>query len=275
MGEEYKRLRIDRNGLIAEVVMNCPDRLNAMDPLFFQEIRRAFEEIDEDDSIRVAILWAEGRLFTAGLDLKAASTGMLGGGDAPPSDAIKNFGTYKSILRLQDCISAPEKCRKPVIAAVHGRCIGGGVDLSTACDIRLCTSDATFAIYETKIAMVADVGTLQRITAIVGKGAAREMAYTGKHYPAELSLRCGLVNEVYEDKDALLEGARALAAEIAANSPMAVQGTKAVLAYSEEHTIQEGLEYIAQWNSSFISTNDFSEAIAAFLEKRDPRFTGT
>ena len=155
-----------------------------------------------------------------------------------------------------------------------GHCIGGGVDLTTACDIRLCTKDATFAIHETKIAIVADVGTLQRITGIVGKGMAREMAYTGKRLTADRALRCGFVNEVYEDKEQLLEGAREMAAEIAANSPLAVQGTKAVLQYSEEHTTQEGLEYVAQWNTSFLQSEDLKEAINAFMEKRKPEFHG-
>jgi len=274
MSNEYTVIRLDRNGPIAEVVLNNPDKLNAMAPIFFQEIKNAFEEIDNDDSIRVAILWAEGRLFTAGLDLQAAASGILNGGGGETSDAKKNYDFYRHVLQLQDCMSAAEKCRKPVIAAVHGHCIGGGVDLTTACDIRLCTQDATFAIHETKIAIVADVGTLQRITGIVGKGAAREMAYTGKRFTADRSLRAGLVNEVFPDKEAMLEGAREMAAEIAANSPLAVQGTKEVLQYSEEHTIEEGLDYVAQWNASFLHSKDLTEAITAFMEKRPPEFKG-
>jgi len=271
MSYEYTAIRIDRVGHVAEVVLDNPDKLNAMAPVFFEDIKAAFEEIDADPEIRVAILWAEGRHFTAGLDLKASSSSI---GSSEERTAKKNYDLYKHILHLQDCISAPEKCRKPVIAAVHGLCIGGGVDLSTACDLRLCTSDAAFAIHETKIAIVADVGTLQRITNIVGKGVAREMAYTGKRYPADRALQSGLVNEVYDDKDALLAGARAMAEEIAANSPLAVQGTKEVLNYSDEHTTAEGLDYIAQWNSSFLHTKDLKEAITAFMEKREPTFTG-
>ncbi|MCH7960507.1 MAG: crotonase/enoyl-CoA hydratase family protein [Candidatus Hydrogenedentes bacterium] len=276
MSEEYTVIRLDRRGDVAEVVLNNPDRLNAMAPIFFQEIRRVFEEIDQDPEIRVAILWAEGRLFTAGLDLKA-SAGTLGADPSNGSGSMvnQNYAFYRHVRELQACFSAPEKCRKPVIAAVHGHCIGGGVDLTTACDIRLCTEDATFAIHETKIAIVADVGTLQRITAIVGKGVAREMAYTGKRFPADRALHCGLVNATYPDKDALLDGARAMAAEIAANSPLAVMGTKAVLQYSEERTIDEGLEYVAQWNSSFLRSNDLMEAMQAFVEKRTPEFKGS
>jgi len=274
MSTKYTVIRVDRNGPIAEVVLDNPDRLNAMAPVFFTEIKQAFEEIDADPEIRVAILWAEGRLFTAGLDLKAALEGVLGGNLGNGSVVTNNLDMYKTIHDLQDAMSAAEKCRKPVIAAVHGHCIGGGVDLTTACDIRLCTKDATFAIHETKIAIVADVGTLQRITNVAGRGMAREMAYTGKRLTADRALRCGLVNEVYEDKEKLLEGAREMAAEIAANSPLAVQGTKAVLNYSDEHTTEEGLEYVAQWNSAFLHSEDLKEAITAFIEKRQPEFHG-
>jgi enoyl-CoA hydratase len=278
MGQEssnYTVIRLDRRGPVAEVVLDNPQKMNAMAPVFFEEIRRVFQEIDADASIHVAILWAEGKHFTAGLDLKAAAGNVSGaGGSAALSEALKNQELYRLIRDWQDCFSWPEKCSKPVIAAVHGHCIGGGVDLTTACDIRLCTADATFSIHETKIAIVADVGTLQRITGIVGKGFAREMAYTGRRIAADRALRFGLVNEVYPDKNLLLEGAREMAAEIAANSPLAVQGSKRVLQYSEEHNLEDGLEYVAQWNSSFLRSNDLIEAMQAFIQKRPPAFTG-
>jgi enoyl-CoA hydratase len=276
--QEYATIRIERDGPIAEVVLARPEKLNAMSRGFFFEIRRAFEELDADRDVRAVVLWAEGRHFTAGLDLKEAMGGVLGGngngGGANASAATRNLGLYREIRSLQDCFTAMERCRKPVIAAVHSKCIGGGIDLITACDVRVCSADATFAIYETKIAIVADVGTLQRITAIVGKGMAREMAYTGNFIPSDRALACGLVNQVYPDKDAMLAGARALAHDIASNSPLAVQGSKAVLNYSDEHTTDEGLEYVAQWNSAFLQSNDVTEAITAFIEKRRPEFKG-
>jgi len=259
-------------------VLANPGGLNAMKRSFFFEIRRAFEEIAADRSVRVAVLWAEGRLFTAGLDLKEAMSGVLGGNaggnGATASAATRNQRLYREIRTLQDCFSEIERCPKPVIAAIHGKCIGGGVDLVTACDIRLCSADASFSIYETKIAIVADVGTLQRITPIVGKGIAREMAYTGRFLGAERALSSGLVNSVYPDKDALLTAARELADEIAANSPLAVQGAKTVLNYSEQHTIEEGLDHVAQWNAASIMSNDLAEAVSAFVEKRQPEFKG-
>lgn len=274
MSHQYTRLRIDRDGHVAEVVLNQPDRLNTMDNDFFQDIRNAFTEIDADPEVRVALLWAEGRLFTAGLDLKAASAGILGGNQSDGSPAVQAEGFVSHLKDWQDCFTTLERCRKPVIAAVHGHCIGGGVDLTTAADIRVCTKDATFAIHETKIAIVADVGTLQRITPIVGKGFAREMAYTGKRIDAERALQFRLVNHVYPDREAMLHGARTLALEIAANSPLAVQGVKKVLQYSEEHTLQEGLDFVAHWNASRLKTNDLTEAVMAFMEKREPQFKG-
>lgn len=276
MADSYSTIRIDRRGHVAEVVLATPERLNAMSIKFFREIRQVFQEIDSDREIRVAIVRAEGRMFTAGLDLKEAAQGVLAGpkpGEAR-SAATRNFDMYRTIKDLQGCFSAIADCRKPVIAAVHGKCIGGGVDLITACDVRVCSADASFSIYETKIAIVADVGTLQRITAIVGKGMAREMALTGRFIDAGRAHQCGLVNEVHSDHDSLLAGARAMADEIAANSPLAVQGVKTVLAYSDEHSIAEGLEYVAQWNSSFVQSNDVTEAVNAFVEKRRPEFRG-
>lgn len=274
MSSDYTEIRIERHDGVAEVILDRPEKLNAMAPKFFDEIRRAFEEIDGDDSTRVAILHAEGRMFTAGLDLKAAG-GLLTGDGAKTSEAASNYKTYRNIRRLQDCFTALQTCRKPVIAAIHGKCIGGGIDLITAADIRLCTSDSEFSIFETRIAITADVGTLQRITPIVGKGMAREMAFTGKFIGSERAMQSQLVNAVYPDKNAMMDGARAMAREIASNSPLAVQGTKTVMNYSDEHTTEEGLEYVAQWNSAFIRSDDLTEAMTAFIEKRDAKFKGS
>ena len=276
MSSEFTEIRVERSGFVAEVVLCRPAKRNAMSPRFFSEIKQAFLEIDDDSAIRVAIVRAEGPVFTAGLDLKEAG-GVLGGGgsgDSRRSPAASNQALYRTIRELQDCFSQIERCRKPVIAAVHGKCVGGGVDLIAACDVRLCTDDASFSIFEAKVAIVADVGTLQRITSIVGKGMAREMAYTARFIPSDRALACGLVNEVHTDPEALLAAARLMADEIAENAPLAVQGTKIVLNYSDEHSTQEGLEYVAQWNSSRLRSNDLKEAMTAFMEKRKPKFTG-
>jgi len=273
MGEPYTTIRIDRSGSIAEVVLCNPGRLNAMGPTFFHEVRRAFQELGRDREIRTVLLWAEGRLFSAGLDFAAVGE-MLPEPGAVTGRAAENRWLHEVITDFQSCFTAVQQCRKPVIAAVHGRCIGGGMDLVTACDIRLCSADASFSVHETKMAMVADLGTLQRLTPIVGKGLTREMAFTGKPITAERALRSGLVNEVYPHKDALLLAARELAREIAANSPLAVQGAKTVLEFSDEHTVAEGLEFVAQWNACYFRSQDLEEALAAFREKREPIFRG-
>lgn len=271
---ELTVIRLDVSGPIADVVLDRPAKLNAMAPVFFDELRAVFDRIEQDREIRAVVLRAEGPHFTAGLDLEAAAPDLRPDPEAARSPVTANQKLYRLIRGWQRAVAAPERCRVPVIAAVHGHCIGGGVDLATACDVRLAAADATFSIHETKIAIVADLGTLQRIGAIVGKGMAREMAFTGARMPAERALRCGLVNEVYPDRDRLLEAAHAMAEEIAANSPLAVEGTKRVLRYSEAHSIEEGLEHVAQWNASYLHSQDLVEALHAFRERRPPRFVG-
>ena len=165
-------------------------------------------------------------------------------------------------------------CPKPVIAAVHGWCIGGGIDLISACDIRVASADAVFSVRETKIAIVADLGTLQRLPGIVSRGHVAELAYTGKDITADRAAEIGLVNQVLLDADTCHKAAHELAAEIASNSPLAVQGTKAVLRASEGRTVAEGLDYVGVWNAAFLASNDLTEAFTAFLEKRPPKFTG-
>jgi enoyl-CoA hydratase len=266
-------IRIDIAGPIAEVVLNNPGRLNTMGRSFFHQVRDAFVQLDRNPAIRCIIVWAEGRVFSAGLNLKDTE-GLMPSRETAGSDAARNRQLRETILDFQDCFQKVRRCSKPVIAAVSGLCIGGGLDLTTACDIRVCTEDASFSIHEVKMAMVADLGTLQRITAIVGKGLAREMAFTGRAVASRRALDFGLVTDVLPDKSSLLQAARTMAADIAKNSPFAVQGVKRVLDYCDEHSEAEGLEYVAQWNTAFFLSADLTEALQAFAEKREPRFTG-
>jgi enoyl-CoA hydratase len=201
--------------------------------------------------------------------------GGAGGGDArPASMAARARSSRLEVKRLQDSITAVAQCPKPVIAAVHGYCIGGGVDLIAACDIRLASADAIFSVREAKVAIVADLGSLQRLPAIISAGHLAELAFTGKDVTAERAKEIGLVNDVAGDAEGVLKAARALAGEIAANSPIAVQGTKAVLAANEGRTVAEGLDYVATWNSGMLASDDLVEAMTAFMEKRTPKFTG-
>jgi enoyl-CoA hydratase len=163
----------------------------------------------------------------------------------------------------------------PVIAAVQGYCIGGGVDLAAACDIRLASADALFSVRETKVAIVADIGSLQRLPAIIGQGHVAELAFTGKDITAARAEAIGLVNHVSADAVTVVADARSMAAEIAANPPLAVQGTKAVLAACEDRSVSEGLDYVATWNAAFLASDDLTEAMTAFVEKRPPNFTGS
>src|SRR5205823_1984331 len=214
-----------------------------------------------------------GPCFTVGLDLKSMGGSVAGGGQGR-SDAGRRTAMLRELRRLQGSINAVADCPKPVIAAVHGYCIGGGIDLICACDIRLSSADAIFSVRETKIAIVADLGTLQRLPGIVTKGHVAELAYTGKDISAERAAEIGLVNQVLPDADACHKTAHEMAAEIASNSPLAVQGTKAVLRASEGRTVEEGLDYVGVWNAAFLASDDLTEAFTAFLEKRPPRFSG-
>jgi enoyl-CoA hydratase len=266
-------LRIDRHASVAEVVLDNPARLNAFDPEFFRELRAAFQKLRDDESVAVILIWAEGRIFSPGLNLNEAM-GLIPELSACASEAARNRRLYEIIREYQASISEVRRSPKPVLAAIHGMCLGGGLDLATACDIRLCSADALFSIQETKLAMVADLGTLQRIGRICGRGFVREMAFSGAMIPAERALSMGLVNQVHPDKAALLEAARAMAREIARNSTFVVQGIKQVLEYSETHSEEDGLDYVAHWNTSFFLSRDLGEALRSFAEKREPRFTG-
>ena len=184
-----------------------------------------------------------------------------------------NLEFIRMLRKWQASFTSLQKTTKPVISAIHGKCIGGGVDLITASDIRLASKDASFTIAETKLAIVADLGTLQRITRIVGRGHARELAFTSSYITAERAAAIGLVNHVYEDKEKLLLAARKMASDIAELSPLAVQGSKKMLAFAEDHTEEQSLEHVALWNTSFLRSGDLNEAIKAFMDRRKPVFT--
>lgn len=261
-------LHVQRNEHVVSIVLDRP----TMPPVFFDELGTAFEEIAQDDSVRAVVLRSSCKHFTYGLDLPAAFAELgpsLQGGTAAVRGEL-----HRTILRLQAHITKVASCPVPVIAAVHGWCIGGGIDLVSACDIRLATSDARFSVRETKIAIVADLGTLQRLPLLVGQGAARELAFTGKDISAERAERIGLVNEIFADPEALLAGAESLAAAIAANAPLTVRGVKRVLDFGVGRRVADGLDYVAAWNSAFLASEDLGEALSAFLEKRPPSFQG-
>ena len=270
-------LTIEVDGHVATLWLDRPEKRNALGPAFWSDLPRAMSAIEVEPDIRVVVIAAKGPHFSVGLDL-VAMAGLAGpavtGNGAPLSMAARARSARAEILRLQASVTSVAECRLPVIAALHGYCIGGGVDLAAACDIRLASADTLLSVRETKVAIVADLGSLQRLPHIIGKGHVAELAYSGKDITAARAEAIGLVNHVAADADAVLAEAREMAAEIAANSPLAVQGTKAVLAAGEGRPVGDGLEYVAAWNAGFLASDDLAEAMAAFTEKRPATFTG-
>src|SRR3989338_1208759 len=234
-----------------------------MHEAFFREIGEAVETLSVDASVHCILIWSDRRVFSAGLDLQeAATSGFDGGpredgGELPPTDRARRL--YALVKRWQSYLEAIHTCPKPVVVACHGASIPGPIDLITAADVRLCSADAYFAIAETRVAIVADLGTLQRIAKLVGPGMAREMAFTAENVDAARALQSGLVNRVYPDKERLLIGARKMCDGIATHSPRTVQGTKLVLNYAEDHNLQDALDHVALHNASFLDGPDLQE----------------
>ncbi len=267
-------MNITREGSVAHVLLDKPDKLNAFGRAFWSEAAPALEELGEDTSVRAIVVSGAGRAFTAGLDIPDVMQSLPIDPAGGPPDGSRQAKLHKTIRGMQTAITAFERCPVPVIAAVHGYCLGAGVDLITACDIRLASADATFGVRETRLAMVADVGTLQRLPRIVGPGIARELVYTGRDFDAAYAERIGLVNRVLPDPDAVLAAARELAQEIAANAPLAVRGSKHVLNEAQRHAIDRNLEYVATYNAAHLVTQDLGMAVTAALTKQTPEFSG-
>ncbi|HEU5475264.1 MAG TPA: crotonase/enoyl-CoA hydratase family protein [Actinophytocola sp.] len=270
-------LKVDVSDHVAEVTLLGPGKGNAMGPDFWRELPVVFRALDADPEVRAVVLTGSGANFSYGLDLPAMAPSwgeLLGGPEAPAALAAPRTRFLDSLRALQDAVTAVAACRKPVVAAICGWCVGGGVDLIAAADIRLASADAKFSVREVKVAIVADLGSLQRLAGIIGEGHLRELAFTGKDIDAARAARIALVNDVYDDQPATLAAARALAADIAANAPLVVQGVKDVLNVTREPTVAVGLRYVAAWNAAFLPSKDLGEAVQSFLERRPPTFTG-
>ena len=267
----FQHVEIEEKGRVGILWLNRPEKLNALSEDMWTDIPAAVDELDGNEEIRVIILAGRGPAFTVGIDVHMLA-GLRPDG---PSPAIENREIYHEIKRLQRTVSSLAETSKPVIAAIHGYCLGAGASLISACDLRLASSDASISIRETRMGLVADVGALQRLPPIVGTGVTAEMALTGADYTADWALEHGLVSEVFEDKPSLMAGVDELARRIAANPPLVTQGIKRILQANDGRTIDQALDYMAQWNSSFLVSNDLMEAVNAFMEKRDPDFSGT
>ncbi len=264
----YKFVDLQVKDYVATVTLAKTESLNALDIPFSSEIAGAFREVNTRDDVRVVILCSRAKAFCAGLDLKAFTSSGIDG------SAKASLEFPEKLKALFDSCDLIEACRKPVIAAVHGMCIGGGLDIISACDIRLCAEDASFSLREAAVGLVADMGVLQRLPHVIGQGFAREMAFTARFYNAKEAEKMGLVNAVYPGRDALMEGARALALQIAVNAPLAVQATKEVLNMSRHATVEDGMSLAKHKNMVLFASEDLKEAFRAFMEKRKPDFRG-
>ncbi|MBC7977515.1 MAG: crotonase/enoyl-CoA hydratase family protein [Myxococcales bacterium] len=264
-----KHLRVDRDGSLAIVSLLAP----TMPPAMFTELGATFAELSADAALRAVILRGDAKVFSYGLDL-AAAFASWGPTFAGTGLAAARTELWTMVRQIQASITAVASCPVPVIAAVHGWCIGGGVDVISACDLRICTADAKFSVRETKVAMVADLGSLQRLPLVIGDAATRELALTGKDIDATRALALGLVSQVVPDRGSLDVAAHALAGEIVANPPLVVRGVKQILDQATRGDVAEGLERVAVWNAAFLPSEDLGEAAAAFAAKRPPVFKG-
>lgn len=301
MAVPWKSLRVEEPGPdgdgVAYLFLHRPARSNALDDTFFTELPRAISHLDASPAVRVIILAGAGNNFCSGIDLSVLAAGLsqenVEGESASGKGSNRqqnvtdrkflaynevdrariNEGNLRSIKHMQAAFTSLEDCRKPVIAAIHGACVGAGVDLITACDLRYCTTDSFFSVKEVDLAIVADLGTLQRLPLLVGHGHAMDLALTGRRLSATEAKAIALVHDIFQSKDALLGQVNALARSIAEKSPLAVIGTKRVLLKSRDLSVRDGLDYVATWNSGMLLSSDLKEAMQAQLKKRKPIFS--
>jgi enoyl-CoA hydratase len=263
-------IAVEKTDQVAVVWLQRPDKLNALSAEMWSALPRAVEEVGRDPEVRAVVVRGRGKAFTVGIDLEMLASLAPEG----RSEAERRRNLMVTIKGLQRSFSALAECPKPVIAAVHGHCLGAGIDLITACDIRWASADAIFSVRETRMGLVADVGTMQRLPKIIGPGHVAELVYTGADVSAQRALEMGLVSRVFEDEETLHKEVMELAGQIASNSPLVVEGAKAVLRAGEGRSIDQALDYMALWNAAFLISDDLGEALTAHAEKRAPRFEG-
>ncbi|BEH13784.1 MULTISPECIES: crotonase/enoyl-CoA hydratase family protein [Marinobacter] len=264
----YESFNIEVKDQIAHVQFSRPEALNTMNKAFWLELPRCVQDIEANTDARVIVISSTGKHFSAGMDLGVFSDPKSVPMSGDPGRMAENL--RRVVLQLQDTLTSLERVRLPVLAAVHGGCIGGALDLVCAADSRYCTADAYFTIKETELGMTADVGTLQRLPKLMPEGVVRELAYTGRKFGAEEAHRLGFVNTVYESQEAMLEGVMAIAAQIAANSPLAVTGCKEMINFSRDHSVEDSLKYMATWQSGMFRPTDMMKSFQAKAQKQAP-----
>ncbi len=264
--------KIEIRNHVAHVAFNRPEKSNALHRASWVEMQDVFESIDKNPDVRCVILSGEGRNFCAGIDLSLLM-------EVTQFDNISCEGRKREAIRefiyfLQGTITAIEKCRKPVLAAIHRACIGGAIDIISACDMRYCTEDAFFSIKEVDMGLVADIGTMQRLPKIIPSGIMAELAYTGRKFDGSEAKEIGLVNRIYNDKETMMEDVTAIAEVIAAKSPLVIRGTKEILQYTRDHTVEESLKYMGTYNAAYLLSDDIKEAMRSQMMKDVPKFEG-
>ncbi|MDG2420587.1 MAG: enoyl-CoA hydratase-related protein [Gammaproteobacteria bacterium] len=260
---------------IAQLILNRPEKRNSMIPEFWDELPQIIRKIDQESLARVIVISSTGPHFTSGIDTSVFGSSTEISTDPKKQQELDRVGgakLYDTVKYLQQTFSCLEECRVPVLVAIQGGAIGGGVDLITACDMRYMTEDAFLTIFEINIGMTADVGTFPRITKLLPEGVAKELAYTGRKMLAHEAKTLGLVNEVYKDQDSMLSGVMKIAKQIASKAPLAIYGSKRIINYARDHNTVDTLDYIGIWNASMLQQDEIQEAITAPKQKRDPKF---
>ncbi len=260
---------------VGHIKMIRPDKANSMIAEFWNELPAIVDEMSASGSVRAVVLSAEGKHYCSGMDLSVftASDSAVAPSNSDGKHPSRRGERFRSTaLKLQDSFNALERARMPVLCAIQGACVGGAIDMVSAADLRYADQTAFFSIAEINIGMTADVGTLQRMPRLVPEGIVRELAYTGRKWSVDEALAAGFVNRVFDDHALMMSGVHEIAAEIASKSPMAIWGTKKSMHYSQDHTIADGLEYIANWNASMFDTDDMAEAFSAKMEQRAADF---
>ena len=270
MNTNTECFEVEIDGRVGHIKLNRPEKRNSMIRSFWRDLPRLVQDLDADGSVRAIVVSSTGPHFTSGMDVSVFG----GSGEAPTAMDQRRRGAkfYENVLHLQKSFNAFEEARVPVLAAIQGGCIGGGVDLATACDMRYATQDAFFTIFETNIGMTADVGTFPRISKLIPDGVARELAYTGRRMGAEEAMSFGLVNRVFDDQEKLLEGVFEIAHEIARKAPLTIYGCKRMMLHARDHRVADTLDYISIWNASMLQGEEIMEAMQANREKREGEF---
>lgn len=273
----YECFTLDIHQQVAHIVLNRPEKRNSMSPAFWRELPQIVEQIDREAQARAIVISSTGPHFSAGLDL-AAFTGDGAASVAQDPEAkheqqLQHGARFHDTVQfMQHSFNTLENARMPVLVAIQGGCIGGGVDMVTACDMRYATEDAYLCIYEINIGMTADVGTFPRLVKLIPEGIVRELAYTGRRMPAAEAQAAGLVNRIYPDQQSMVDGVLGIAAEIASKPPLAVYGCKRMINYARDHSTADGLDYIGVWNAAMLLPTEMQEAMTANAEKRPGKF---